>query len=88
MQQEQLLLTPHGRVRRFDVGDWVAVVEGGSAPREGRVFEWEADAHPPALSHCSGKSARYLITGGGPGDWVYDWQLTRPEHPNYNFIAC
>lgn len=85
---EQLLLAPHGRVRRFDVGDWTAIVRGGSTPREGRVVDWESDEHPTHLKHCSGNSVRYLVEGGQPGDWVYDWQLDRPLFPKYKFFPC
>lgn len=67
------------RAQRFQLGQTVAVVRGGSAPGQGRIYEVVLDpVDVPGWNHCSGNSAKYHIVGQG-GDWIYDWQLELPE---------
>lgn len=63
-----------GRVRRFDVCDWVRFNYRGT-PAAGRIVDWVADFLDQGLvlSGGSGTSARYKIAGFD--QWVYDWQI-------------
>lgn len=81
-----LSVTPHGRIRRFAVGDSVRVARGGWHDAHGTVLEWLADPHPPGFEHCSGTSARYRISGL-PG-WTYDWQLERHTRTFQELLLC
>jgi hypothetical protein len=67
---------PSERVQRFKLGDEVDVVWGGSGPHTGTLYACVSDPlNPPGFEHCSGVSARYLVTGRR--EWVYDWQLRK-----------
>lgn len=67
------LPAPHGRQRRFNVGDRVAVTYGGDGSVH-VVEGWRADPHPVDMAHCSGNSVCYRLSGASTE--AYDWQLT------------
>jgi len=68
---------PQKRVQRFKVGDKVRIsaIDDNSISRE--VLEVHLDPHPTQFAHCSGNSARYVISSElfKDGATVWDYQL-------------
>jgi hypothetical protein len=61
----------NNRIKRFNVGNRVSL-----HGKTGTVKEAHCDPHPKEFSHCSGNSARYVVSFADGAQTCWDWQLS------------